>query len=83
MISVINYLISKIINFRDTSYNVVSIDWTINPLEARKILDGKKNAQSNENNRNSTDKAVPRILQACNLCRISYDTRIPYFFKLK
>ena len=54
---------SKNNHFRATSYDVVSIDWTINPLEARKILDVKKNAHTKESDTDNTMKRLPRVLQ--------------------
>jgi len=50
-------------SLRATSYDVVSIDWTINPLEARKILDVKKNAHTKENDTENTVKRLSRVLQ--------------------
>jgi len=50
-------------SLRGTSYDVVSIDWTINPLEARKILTVKNNASTKEMELNNKDKSVPRVLQ--------------------
>ena len=50
--------------FRATSYDVVSIDWTMNPLDARKILGEQRKPPNVETPVViNTDGKAPRVLQ--------------------
>ena len=49
--------------FRTTSYDVVSIDWTINPIEARKIIEAISDSKQDGNNQSISGKETPTVLQ--------------------